>query len=84
MLGDTLETDIPLRRIPDLIDLLPKLDQENMISIRFIPPDYISESTSAGNIANVDLIREHVQIVMNSTPEEARQILGIETLDDSC
>ena len=84
VLGDTLETDIPLRRIPDLIDLLPKLDQENMISIRFIPPDYISESTSAGNIANVDLIREHVQIVMNSTPEEARQILGIETLDDSC
>ena len=84
VLGDTMETDIPLSRIPDLIDLLPKIDQENMISIRFIPPDYITGSTSNGNIPDVDLIRDHVQIVMNSTPEEARSILGIESLDDKC
>lgn len=84
VLGDTMETDIPLSRIPDLIDLIPKIDQENMISIRFIPPAYITESTNTGNIPNVDLIRDHVQIVINSTPEEARSILGIETLDDNC
>ncbi len=84
VLGDTMETDIPLSRIPDLIDLMPKIDQENMISIRFIPPAYITGSTNAGNIPNVDLIREHVQIVVNSTPEEARSILGIESLDDNC
>ncbi len=84
VLGDSMETDIPLSRIPDLIDLLPKIDQENMISIRFIPPDYITGSNTAGNIPDVDLIREHVQIVINSTPEEARSILGLNTLDDSC
>ncbi len=84
VLGDTMETDIPLSRIPDLIDLLPKIDQENMISIRFIPPAYITGSTTSGNIPDVDLIREHVQIVVNSTPEEARSILGIESLDDNC
>ncbi len=84
VLRDTMETDISLSRIPDLIDLLPKIDQENMISIRFIPPAYITGSTSSGNIPNVDLIRNHVQIVINSTPEEARSILGIESLDDNC
>jgi LCP family protein required for cell wall assembly len=84
VLQDTMETDISLSRIPDLIDLLPKIDQENMISIRFIPPAYITGSTSSGNIPNVDLIRSHVQIVMDSTPEEARSILGIESLDDNC
>ncbi len=85
VLGDTMETDIPLSRIPDLIDLLPKIDQENMISIRFIPPEYLAGFDSSGfNVPNTDLIREHVQIVVNSTPEEARRILGIESLDDSC
>jgi hypothetical protein len=79
-----METDIPLGRVPDLIDLIPRIDQDNMISIRFIPPTYITGSTSAGNLPNVDLIREHVQIVINNSPEEARQILGIETLDDNC
>jgi LCP family protein required for cell wall assembly len=84
VLGDTMETDISLSRIPDLIDLIPKIDQENMISIRFIPPAYITGSTSTGNIANTALIREHVQIVINNTPEDARTILGIESLDENC
>ena len=84
VLGETMETDIPLGRIPDLIDLLPKIDQENMISIRFIPPDYITGSTTTGNLPDVDLIREHVRVVVTSTPEEARRLLGIEPLDDEC
>lgn len=84
VLGDTMETDISLSRIPDLIDLIPKIDQENMISIRFIPPGYITGSTTSGNLPNTSLIREHVQIVINNTPEDARSILGIETLDENC
>ncbi len=84
VLEDTMETDIPLGRIPDLIDLLPKIDQDNMISIRFIPPDYILDSTATGNIPNVALIKQDVQTVITHTPDEARQLLGIETLDDNC
>ena len=81
MLGDTMETDIPLSRIPDLIDLLPKIDQENMISIRFIPPTYVAGTDeNRYNIPDVELIQEHVQVVLTSTPEEARSILGIESL----
>jgi len=85
VLEDTLETDIPLSRIPDFIDLLPKIDRENIISIRFIPPTYVAGTDSNGNnIPNVDLIKEHVQLVLNSTPEEARAALGLDTIDDSC
>jgi len=84
VLQGSLETDIPLSRIPDLIDLIPVIDQENMISIRFIPPTYLTDSTNTGNIMNVDLIREHVQVVISSSPEEARSILGIESIDDAC
>ncbi len=85
VLGDTLETDISLSRIPDLIDLIPRIDQENMISIRFIPPTYIGGSDDNGfNIPNTPLIREHVQIVINNSPEDARRILGIQSLDENC
>ena len=85
VLGDTMETDIPLSRIPDLIDLIPKIDQENMLSIRFIPPTYLGGSDDNGfNIPNTPLIREHVQIVVNNSLEDARSILGIQTLDENC
>jgi LCP family protein required for cell wall assembly len=85
VLGDTMETDIPLSRIPDLIDLIPKIDQENMLSIRFIPPTYLGGADDNGfNIPNTPLIREHVQIVINNSLEDARSILGIETLDENC
>jgi len=85
VLGDTMETDIPLSRIPDLIDLIPKIDQENMLSIRFIPPTYLGGSDANGfNIPNTALIRQHVQIVIDNSLEDARSILGIQTLDDNC
>ena len=85
VLGDTMETDIPLSRIPDLIDLIPKIDQENMLSIRFIPPTYLGGSDDNGfNIPDTPLIREHVQIVINNSLEDARSILGIQTLDENC
>ncbi|MDX2467542.1 MAG: hypothetical protein QNL12_09520, partial [Acidimicrobiia bacterium] len=85
VLGESMETDIPLSRIPDLIDLLPSIDLENMISIRFIPPEYRDGFDEAGfNIPKTDLIREHVQIVINSTPEEARETLGIKEIADAC
>lgn len=85
VLGDSMETDISLSRIPDLIDLLPDIDLDNMISIRFIPPEYRAGFDASGlNIPKTDLIREHVQIVMTSTPEEAREKLGIKPIADAC
>jgi hypothetical protein len=84
-LEDTLQTDIPLRRIPDLIDLLPVVDLDSIVSVRFIPPTYLAEVTADGRqVPNVDLIREHVQLVLDSTPEEAIAALGIEPLGDAC
>ncbi len=85
VLEDTLQTDIPLSRIPDLIDLLPVVDLDSIVSVRFIPPTYLAEVTDEGRqVPDVDLIQEHVQLVLDSTPEEAIAALGIEPLGDAC
>jgi len=85
VLEETLETDIPLSRIPDLIDLLPDIDLGSIVSIRFIPPTYLAEVTAEGRqVPNVDLIRDHVELVLSSTPQEAVAALGIEPLGDAC
>jgi LCP family protein required for cell wall assembly len=85
VLEETLQTDIPLSRIPDLIDLLPVVDLDSIVSVRFIPPTYLAEVTDEGRqIPNVDLIHHDVQLVLDSTPEEATAALGIEPLGDAC
>jgi LCP family protein required for cell wall assembly len=84
-LKENLETDIPLAAVPDLIGLLALVDTEQVVSIRFIPPTYTASRTEAGYpVPNVDLIREHVGIVMDLPPAEAMQVLGIDPLDDAC
>ncbi len=85
VLEETLQTDIPLSRIPDLIDLLPVVDLDSIVSVRFIPPTYLAEVTDEGRqLPNVDLIHHDVQLVLDSTPEEAIAALGIEPLGDAC
>jgi LCP family protein required for cell wall assembly len=81
----SLETDIPLERIPDLIELLPDVDIEGAVSVRLIPPTYIRGRNAGGYpLPNVERIREHVAIVMDLPPGEAILALGIEPLADAC
>lgn len=82
----TMMTDIPLDALPQLIELLPSVDIANVVSIRFIPPDYhlkFRDDGKPGRVANVDLVREHVQLVIND-PERAVRELGLEQLEDVC
>ena len=52
---------------------------------RFIPPTYTAYRTEAGYpVPTVDLIREHVGIVMDLPPAEAMEALGLDPLDDAC
>jgi LCP family protein required for cell wall assembly len=84
-LKQSLETDIPLERIPDLIELLPDADIDGAVSLRLIPPVYNAGRNSGGYpLPNVERIREHVAIVMELPPEEAIVVLGIEPLADAC
>jgi anionic cell wall polymer biosynthesis LytR-Cps2A-Psr (LCP) family protein len=82
----TMITDIPVQTLPELVKLLPMVDLENVVSIRFIPPEYhlkYRDDGNKGGIANIDLVHEHVQLVIDD-PERAIVELGLEALDDLC
>ena len=86
VIKNTMMTDIPLEALPQLIKLLPSVDIDNIVSVRFIPPDYhlkYRDDGRPGGIANIDLVREHVQLVIND-PERAVRELGLEQLEDVC
>jgi polyisoprenyl-teichoic acid--peptidoglycan teichoic acid transferase len=79
VIKDTVTTDIPLGLLPELVQLYPKMDLENVVSIRFIPPTYhlkYRDDGKLGAIANIPLVHEHVQLVL-SDPERARVELGL-------
>jgi anionic cell wall polymer biosynthesis LytR-Cps2A-Psr (LCP) family protein len=70
---ETTETDIPVDVLPQLVELLPKADLENVVSVRFIPPTYhlkYRDDGKLGAIANIELVHEHVQLVIDD-PERA-------------
>jgi len=82
----SMQTDIPISALPQLVELLPKVDRENIVSVRFIPPDYhlkYRDDGGAGRIANIDLVHEHVDLVIVD-PEAAVVQLGLNQLDSVC
>jgi LCP family protein required for cell wall assembly len=86
VIKETMITDIPVDTLPELVELLPMVDLENVVSVRFIPPEYhlsYRDDGKPGRIANIDLVHEHVQLVIND-PERAIVELGLEALDDLC
>ncbi len=83
---DTTLTDIPLDALPQLVQLLPDLDLDSVVSVRFIPPEYhlkYRDDGQPGRVANIDLVHEHVNLVITD-PQRAIDELGLEKLDDVC
>ncbi|MEN8041572.1 MAG: LCP family protein [Actinomycetota bacterium] len=86
VIKQTMLTDIPIEALPQLIELLPAIDLDNVVSVRFIPPEYhlkYRDDGKPGRVANIDLVHEHVQLVIND-PERAVSELGLEQLEDVC
>ena len=86
VIKETMLTDIPLEALPQLVELLPDVDLEEVVSVRFIPPDYhlkYREDGKAGRVPNIDLVHEHVDLVI-ADPQRAIQELGLERLEDVC
>lgn len=81
---DSLRTDIPRSRLVDFVELAAKVDTEDIVTLRFIPPDYISGSNERGNIPDVDLIREHTRLATSQNPQTVIEALAIESLDTTC
>jgi hypothetical protein len=81
-----MSTDIPIDALPQLVELKPVLDLENIVSIRFIPPEYhlkFRDDGKPGRVANISLVHEHVQLVIDD-PARAIIELGLEDLDEVC
>ncbi len=86
VMKNTMQTDIPIDALPQLIELLPAVDLDEVVSIRFIPPEYhlkFRDDGKPGRVANIDLVHEHVQLVITD-PERAVRELGLEQLEDVC
>ncbi len=86
VIKETMTTDIPIDALPEFIRLLPDMDLENVVSVRFIPPDYhlkYRDDGQPGRVANVELVHEHVDLVITD-PERAIAELGLERLEDVC
>ena len=81
----SVETDIPLDAVPDLLDLVGVVDTDDAISLRLVPPTYVDGLTADGfNIPDSELIREHAEIATTLSPAAARDLLGIDPLADAC
>jgi len=83
---DTMTTDIPIDKLPDLVQLLPSVELDKVVSVRFIPPEYhlkFRDDGKPGRVPNIDLVHEHVDLVITD-PERAVRELGLEQLDDVC
>jgi LCP family protein required for cell wall assembly len=86
VIKETMITDIPVETLPELVKLLPMVDLENVVSVRFIPPEYhlkYRDDGKPGRIANIDLVHDHVELVIED-PERAIVELGLEPLEDLC
>ena len=82
---DNMQTDIPISRLPSLIDIMPLVSTEEIVAVRFIPPDWHSGRTPERYpIPDVAKIRAAVQTIMELPPAEAIAALGLVDLDDAC
>ncbi len=80
-----ITTDIPIDQLPNLVKLMPKIDSSKIVSVRFIPPDYIAGyRPDRYSIPDIDKIQAAVNTVITLPPDEAMAALGIEPLTSTC
>jgi polyisoprenyl-teichoic acid--peptidoglycan teichoic acid transferase len=78
-------TDIPIDQLPNLVKLLPKVDSSNIVSVRFIPPDYVAGyRPDRYSIPDIEKIQETVSIATSLPASDAIAALGLQPLADTC
>ncbi len=70
-----VETDIPLRTLPDLVELVAELDTKHMVGVSFVPPRF-----STG-YADVEAMRQAVQDALR---RRAGEDTDVDALAGSC
>ena len=62
-------TDIPLKRLPDVVELLANLDSKRMVGVSFVPPAFAATWTDGDPVPDVESIRATVARAIARTPK---------------
>ena len=85
VLKNNLFTDIPLDQLPDFIELIPKIDADDIVSVRFVPNRFTGPRTpDRYPTPDLDEIRLVIQEVLNREPAEVVENLALEDLTEAC
>lgn len=84
-LKKNLFTDIPLERLPDFIELIPKVKADEIVSVRFVPSRFTGKRTpDRFPTPDLEVIRSVVKSVLELPSEEALDTLDLENLEKEC
>jgi LCP family protein required for cell wall assembly len=71
-----VRTDIPIDALQELVKLRPSLKTDEMITVGFTPPDYVTGRNSMGyNILDLELVQATVRQIIEN-PEEVLATMG--------
>ena len=73
-----VSTDIPLRRLPDLVDVVTRINPWTSVGVSFSPPRYATYSP------DVEPFRQTVRQVLLTSPAKLRRQLGLVAIAGSC
>jgi LCP family protein required for cell wall assembly len=76
-------TDIPLKTLPDLVELLATLDATQMVGVSFVPPAFAATWADGDPVPDVELIRATVARAIARVPKVDPQ-LGLQTVRTDC
>jgi hypothetical protein len=80
-----LSTDIPIEALSAFIEILPKIDADQIISTRFVPNLFIGIRISGGyNTPDGAAIRDGVDVAPSLPPAEALAALGLDNTAAEC
>lgn len=76
-------TDIPLQRLPDVVELLANTGSRRMVGVSFVPPTFAATWRDGDPVPDVALIRETVARAIARTPR-LDPALGLQPVRTDC
>jgi LCP family protein required for cell wall assembly len=76
-------TDVPLKALPDLVELLSGLDTRKMVGVSFAPPGFDVSLDSWDEVSDLERMRQTVRRALSASPELDPEI-GLQTLKIDC
>jgi LCP family protein required for cell wall assembly len=85
VLKNNLFTDIPLERLPEFIELVPAINADEIVSVRFVPNRFTGQRTPEGYpTPDLDEIRSVITEVLSGEPDQVVERLDLEDLEQAC